>query len=1416
MAKRYFNWKLATVLVITLVVLGVTAFGMRRWQRSRRAEQGLALGNKAYDEHRWQEAASNLGRHLAVEQDDVPILLKYADAQLNIRPLKPGNIQQAIGAYRNALRVDKNNSEAAMKLTEMYLSMGMPGEAELIASRYLEENQGPELRRILAVALAGQRKFEEAAAELKNLITEHPEQILAYDTLSQLAEQRPKDFSVDPNHWYDEAIKSNPSSALAYIVRGGFHLRNKDRPKALADLEQAEKQDLSDPAVRLRLATEFINANVLDKAEQHLTAAQMADPANQTLWQTWAQLALRSNSKTMMQKVARTGLEELSFQPWDFMLMATELYIRAGQLDRANECISELRQKEIAPAAVAFLEGLVANQKGQLSEAVICWRRAMELGDQSPQIRLALASALSLLGDLQSALWQLRILVSERPDFFMGHLALARLSAQTQNWAETAKHAGKAMQLSPENPEPALLYSQAQMQLLAANSTGENAPLWEDMDKYLAMLETASHGALEVKLLQFQLAMQQGNFADAEALVTELKNDPNNKAHPSKMKVAMAEVGLLTAQDKTEQAISILNNIVEQFPLELQPVRYLAILLAQQDEREKCERVIRDTWQRIEEDPNFAIHRKMGTLSVAQHRLCFLLADLYAQWGQEDKSYEFLTSLAGELPSDVPIKRRLLACKQVIEDTEKAQQLVDDIKSLEGEDGWQWRYEQAKVSFGAQDFKDRYPQIISLLEKNLLTNPDDQASRLLLAGTYERGGELQLAISTYRDALSRSPDDLRVIIPTVAALYTAKEYEQAKQILNRASREKLYHPELQRLQLQSHLRRGEFGSAANILESLLANDPNNQAVCLSLALLKMQQDEFDEADKLLAQLKAQDPNSLSVTVAQVQLNIRQNKSEEALKLCDEVVNDLNNVAAYVLRARAFASLGQADKAAEDLEHATALEPNNATTWAASSDFYGSIGRYDKAAADIQRALSLAPGNVLVQKRAISLFLASDNPDIAYQGRAILDKALSSNRGDSDLQLFKVHSLLAEGTAPAIETATRILQKITEDQPKISEAWVLLGRLALRQEQSGKAIDTALRGLVHRPNDKPLLLLKAQAEAERSPALAIPTLKVLRELDPNDVDAVVLLANTYIATEEPEKAVNLLRKQLLSCTVAADQRRINIALAVALHKNDSKKEAQEIFDSLYQSAPDDPRPLFAQARLLKEDKLWSQLKEMVSHWCQNHPNDTQTPITVAGDLTATEDNQAKKAAEDLLRNILDRHPNYLPAMNMLATLSQITARSEESVKLYKQILEREPNHVIAINNLAWILCEEQGKPQQALELTQRGLKIAPDYIDLIDTRGVVYYRLGKFNNAVDDFTRCIELYPARTPSAVASYFHLARALASLGQKHEAIQNLKKSLELNEDLKKSLESNDRIGGLSPKDVAEAQRLLDELSI
>ena len=129
----------------------------------------------------------------------------------------------------------------------------------------------------------------------------------------------------------------------------------------------------------------------------------------------------------------------------------------------------------------------------------------------------------------------------------------------------------------------------------------------------------------------------------------------------------------------------------------------------------------------------------------------------------------------------------------------------------------------------------------------------------------------------------------------------------------------------------------------------------------------------------------------------------------------------------------------------------------------------------------------------------------------------------------------------------------------------------------------------------------------------------------------------------------------------------------------------------------------------------------------------------------------------------------------------------------------------PDNVIAMNNLAWIMCEEQHRFEEALELVETGLKLQPTYADLIDTRGVTYYRMGEYEKAIKDFNLSIRLYPKDVPENVSTNFHLVRALVKNGQDTQAFQMIDHVLEQGE----------KVGGLAQKDIDELINLRNSIS-
>ncbi len=1388
MANRYFNWKLAVVLVMGLAVLAATAFALRHWQRGRRASQGLLLGNKAYSESRWEESANQFGRYLGVTPDDIPILLKYADSHLKIRPLKSGNVKQAIAAYRTILRLEPGYIEAALRLSGVYLGLNEAAEAEQVAARALQSAQSGELRKILAVALAVQRKFTDAANELENIIKDNPADVQSYEIIGKLVEQRPQDFNVPAQFWFDEAVKKNPSSAQAFIIRGAYNLRRGEKIQAMADFNDAAKKDLSDPNIRLQLANQLIIAGDLEQARRHLDIVVGQNPSSQDLWRTWVQLAKKSGDTSLMLEVADNGLKSLSLQPWDFMPLAAEIYIRGGQLDKAADCILRLRQKDINPSATAFLDGLLAEAKGHSYEAVGYWQKAIELGADPANLRILLARELSKLGDKQSAIKQLRALVSEQPNNFRARIELAGLLSEIGRWGESLEHAQAALKISPQNADAILTYARARVNLIAGGKTaGYNSASAKELEEYLRKFDDVTGGQIDVKLLEVQLAVNIADFNQAESLLGQLK-----KEYPLDIRVILAETNFLVSQDKTGEAIAMLTEAVNKSPDSVVLVKTLAGLLSAQDTKQQCEGVVSRAMANSREP---SIKRQFG----------LLLASLYANWNEETKRCDLLSQLSEQFSDDIPVLRTMLTCRTVLKDLTRAQKFVDKIKNIEGEKGWQWRYEQARVWFAQEDFNSNYPQLVLLLKGNLLDNPDNQVSRMLLAAAYERAGDTRLAIATYEEALNHSPEDVRIMVLTAGVLYKANEYDRADQILRRASEKGIENPELKRMQLQSFIRRGELNSAGAVLEDLLADDPNNQSIGLSLAFLQMRQGRLDEAAKTLNALNIGDSNSLSAAAAWVELNIRQGKTADAIKICDNMIAKLNNASSLVLRARTYASLGQNDKAEADFIQASSIEPNNINVLLAKSDFYRSINRLDKSIEDVRHALIINPTDLGARKRAIPLYLASSDSTMRREGMSLLENTLQANPQDMELQLYKARLLISQGTLPALEDAKSILETATEQQLLSSEAWQLLAEVAARQGQSAKAIDIALRGLAYRPNDKGLLFMRAKLLKERSPMLAVPIFRTLWEMEPNNSEMAAHLAEAYIDAGAHAQAITLLKSQLNMQNTPAAERRLKIALAAATYKLGNRDEGEKMLDALRQSLPDDPLPLLAKIRLLKSDKMWSQINQSVTSWCQSHPNDVNVPLIVAKELVAGQGDEPKKMAEELLWRVLQQNTDSVEAMYSLAILFQSTNHSADAAKLYQRVLLLDPNNIVAVNNLAWILCEDQGQYQQALELAEKGLAKEPNYVDLLDTRGVAYYRLGRFELAVEDFTRCVNLYPERSQSLVASYFHLARALAKLGRTSQAVDNLKKVLDL----------NNSVGGLNASDLTEARQLLEKLS-
>ena len=81
---------------------------------------------------------------------------------------------------------------------------------------------------------------------------------------------------------------------------------------------------------------------------------------------------------------------------------------------------------------------------------------------------------------------------------------------------------------------------------------------------------------------------------------------------------------------------------------------------------------------------------------------------------------------------------------------------------------------------------------------------------------------------------------------------------------------------------------------------------------------------------------------------------------------------------------------------------------------------------------------------------------------------------------------------------------------------------------------------------------------------------------------------------------------------------------------------------------------------------------------------------------------------------------------------------------KGTQAYQSILKIDPYHLSALNNLAWVTSEELGQYEDGLNYANTGVLRYPEDPNLLNTRGVILFRLGRLPQARADLEKCLAL------------------------------------------------------------------------
>jgi len=297
----------------------------------------------------------------------------------------------------------------------------------------------------------------------------------------------------------------------------------------------------------------------------------------------------------------------------------------------------------------------------------------------------------------------------------------------------------------------------------------------------------------------------------------------------------------------------------------------------------------------------------------------------------------------------------------------------------------------------------------------------------------------------------------------------------------------------------------------------------------------------------------------------------------------------------------------------------------------------------------------------------------------------------------------------------VSDANQALRTLTQRAPELAQAWLLLGILQTQARRTGPA-QAALERFLQLA---PALPAEQRQLGQTQAWLHLAQLAELRR----DFAA----AHAWLDRIDPEPgglSLHIRRAHLLARQGQLEQAR------ALLRQQPERDDA------------DARRKLLAEAQLLRELGHYDAALQAYGQALQRFPDDPDLLYEKA--LTAKRAGQYE-AMEQLLRLLIERHPDYHHAYNALGySLADRNVRLHEARSLIQKALAVDPNDAYILDSLGWVEFR-LGNTAEALRLLHKALERLPDAV-IAAHLGEVYWALGQREQALAAWRKGLEINP----------------------------------------------------------------------
>ena len=623
--------------------------------------------------------------------------------------------------------------------------------------------------------------------------------------------------------------------------------------------------------------------------------------------------------------------------------------------------------------------------------------------------------------------------------------------------------------------------------------------------------------------------------------------------------------------------------------------------------------------------------------------------------------------------------------------------------------------------------KEILQQAAGRLEGVLEASPDNSEATDALALTEWKLGNTEGAIKRLRDTLRKFPARLQTSVRLAQLHLLHKDLAAAEQVLKQAVASA---PESSAAELalgQLYLLRNDLPGAEAELRKSIRLDPKNGMALLGIAAVQIAGNRMAEAEETYRQVSSLPTPEFKPLYGLFLFKAGKQDAgiAEFEKLARQAPNDRDSRSRLVTAYRAAGKT----RAAENLL-AAALQKNPDDTDALfqRACLFLQNGKAPEAEQDLKRVLHFKAD---FAEAHLAMAQVNKLKHLRMSERQELNEALRIKPSLLPARVALARSFTIMGDA---KSALQVLDGAPAEQEAqpaflIERNWALVAAGELKRLRA--VLDQALR--VRRMPD--LVLQDAILRVEQHDfAAARAAAEEILKNNPEDVRAVRVLVDTYMAEKQPLKAAERLQS------------------IVSAHPQSVRLEHFLGEWYLGTNNPGAARKAFEAA--LRVDSAF-----------------VQSALALSGlDYREKRMDDARRR----LRGVLSQHPDNVQALLMLGDIAMTSPDRQEAIGHYRAVLAIDSSNLMGLNNLAYALALTD--PDEALKYAQQAAELAPGNAAVQDTLGWVCYRKAIYSMA----TTHLEAAVAKEPTP-RRQFHLAMSYLKAGNRELGEKTLWQALQ-----------------------------------